>query len=227
MNRGFVNIAVIIALVVIVGGAGWWYMNQPSAPTTSKTTQMPTLQETTNTQTQTATKPSVPATQTQTSNTQLASNDKPAANEVSFATPVGYVVEQEPSYQDAAWHEASGIDKRISIIKEQYAKEQQAKIAAGIGTGGYASITIDFYRNPQNLTAQQLLEPKGYSFEGLTTYSFRDRTGVRFTPSPGQHMYDGIAVQHKGWIVLILNSYDTDSEVQIFNQLLTSITFVN
>lgn len=219
------NILIGIVVVVLLVAGGWWYINQSSAPATSETTELPTLQETTNTKNKTTTKPSVPATQTPTSNTQPATNSKPAANEVSFATPAGYVIGQEPSYQDAAWHEASGIDKRISILKEEYEKQRQAKIAAGTGTGGSASIIIDFYRNPQNLTAQQLLEPKGYSFEGLTTYSFKDRTGVRFTPSPGQHMYDGIAVQHKGWIVFILNSYDTDSEVQIFNQLLASITF--
>ena len=155
-----------------------------------------------------------------------ASSGKPTANEISFTTPAGYVVEQEPSYQDAAWHEASGIDKRISITKEQYVKEQQVKIAAGIGTGGSATITIDFNRNSKNLTVQQWLQEKvGCSAQQLTTYSFKDRTGMRCAPSPGQHLYDGIAVQHKGWIVYILNSYDTDSEVKNFNQLLPTITF--
>lgn len=45
MNRGFANIAIIIALVVIVGGAGWWYMNKSRAPATSDPTQLPTTEQ--------------------------------------------------------------------------------------------------------------------------------------------------------------------------------------
>ena len=227
-QRGFVGVGVLIAimfgLVAFGGGAGWWYMNKPSVPVTSETTQLPTSQETTNAQT--ATKPFVPVIQTPTSNNQPVTNSKPATNEVLFTTPGGYIIEQEPSYQDAAWHEASGIDKRVSITKEQYVKDAQAKIAAGIGTGGSASIIIDLNRNPRNLTVQQWLQEKvGCSAQESTAYSFKDRTGVRCVPPSGQHLYDGIAVQHKGWIVYILNSYDTDSEVQTFDQLLASITF--
>ena len=66
MNRRFANVAIIIALVVIAAGAGWWYMNKSSTPATSETTQLPPLQEATNTQPQTATKSSVPAMQAQT-----------------------------------------------------------------------------------------------------------------------------------------------------------------
>lgn len=50
----------VVALLIIAGG--WWYLNQSSVPSTSETTQLPTLQETANTQTQTATKPSAPVT---------------------------------------------------------------------------------------------------------------------------------------------------------------------
>ena len=45
MNRGFINIAIIIALVVIVGGVGWWYLNQ-SDTSTSETTRLSTQQPT-------------------------------------------------------------------------------------------------------------------------------------------------------------------------------------
>jgi hypothetical protein len=206
MNKEFTNIAIVVVLVVVVAGAVWFYMDKPSILSTSETTQISTSQETTDTQ------PTI--------------NNKPAANEVSFTTPAGYVVEQEPSYQDVAWHQTSGIDKRISIIKDQYVNEARSKSVGGAGTGGSASITIDFNRNPNNWTVQQWLKEKvGCSAQELTTYSFKDRTGVRCVPLSGQHLYDGIAVQHKGWIVYILNSYDTDSEAQVFNQLLASITF--
>ena len=60
MNRGFVNIAIVIALVVIVGGAGWWYMNKSSVPATSETNQLPTQETQQNTNAQTPLKQSPP-----------------------------------------------------------------------------------------------------------------------------------------------------------------------
>ena len=141
-------------------------------------------------------------------------------NEVSFTTPTGYVIEKEPSYMDAAWHEASGIDKKISIVKEQYANY------SGPGIGGSAAIIIDFYRNPQNLTAEQWMRTKDYPIDTSIPYTVSGIPGIRFSQGPGgQHNTDEIVLRHKNWIVHIANLYDTPTEVQIFNQLLTSITF--
>ena len=66
MNRGFANIALIIALIVIVGGAGWWYLNKSSAPATSEPVQFPT-EQTTQQNTNTGAQPVVNTQPTQTS----------------------------------------------------------------------------------------------------------------------------------------------------------------
>ncbi len=46
MNRKFTNATIAIALVIIIAGAGWWYLNQSTIPSTSGTTELPTTQQT-------------------------------------------------------------------------------------------------------------------------------------------------------------------------------------
>lgn len=231
MNR---NILIGIIVVVVLVAGGWWYMNKSSVPATSETTQLPTLQETTNAQTQTVTKPSVPAAQTQPSNQPVSS---PADNEISYTAPIGYHIRE-------SWYgsqdEVYGIDKQIGFIRDTY--WQESYVNSSGGKGAPAQISISFYRNPQNLTVQQWLEMKEITyggkiptgnFQGVTygepivTYNFKDRTGVRFTYMPEMHYSDSVVVQHKNWIVYFHNGHDgpTDSQNQVFEQLLTSITF--
>lgn len=66
MNRGFVNVAILVALVVIIaGGGGWWYVNEREV---SSSVQIPIQKESTNTKA--AVKPAVtPKTTTQPSQT--------------------------------------------------------------------------------------------------------------------------------------------------------------
>lgn len=172
--------------------------------------------------------PTQVATQATTTPDSIQKIETSTADQIFFVTPSGYVVEPEPSHQDKNWHEVSGIHKRISIKKEEYVKKEQEKIKAGIGTGGSASIIIDFKRNPNNLTAKQwFLERDDCDVKESVVYNFKDRTGVRCTPSPGQHLYDLVLVQHKGWMVHIVNAYDKEDEVDVFNQLLASVSFTD
>jgi len=223
MNRGNASVVTLIILAVVIAGGGWWYL-KIATPASVEETPYPATSQI-NTKKQEPVKQPSPTVKTVTLTANPVSA-KPAENEISFTTPVGYVIEPEPSYQDATWHEVSGIDRRIRVTKQEYVQHPSAS------GEGPASIHINFYRNPQNLSALQWAQTKGldygYQSGAATTFNFVDRRGVRFPGRQGGlFLEDHVVVQHKSWIVLISNFSQraADTQNQAFNQLLTSISF--
>jgi len=70
------------------------------------------------------------------------------------------------------------------------------------------------------------MQTKEYPVEKSSVYTLDGIAGRRFALEPGQHNYDVVALKYKSWIVYIGNSYDTQAEAQVFDQLLNSITFI-
>ena len=119
----------VVALLIIAGG--WWYLNQSSAPLATETAQLPTLQETTNAQTQAAIKPSVPATpQSQNSSDTLFSHP---TDGYSFSYDSTKLEARTSSATDTEFPQDTGL-KSSSVVTSGGGYVQEVEILTYQGT---------------------------------------------------------------------------------------------
>jgi len=107
MNRRFASTALIIAIVIVVaaGGAGYWVLTkEPSTSRTSELTESPTIQENTNVQTPTATKPVPSPSQTSATSGWKKFENKDGLK-ISFVYPPGWKLQESRTVTYAAGRE--------------------------------------------------------------------------------------------------------------------------
>lgn len=146
-------------------------------------------------------------------------NSKPADDEITFTTPVGYtaiITTQLP--------EERGIDREISLTKNEYLEHPSSS------GEGPRSIHVYFYRNPKSLPISQFLKENeifGYQNGIEKKYKLSNKDGIRFPHPGGMFLEDHIVVQHKNWIVVFSNFSDSDTDPQnkVYSDLLSTVRF--
>ena len=138
MNRNVI-IGGVVAIALAVGG--WWYLNQSSAPATSETAQLPTLQENVNTGTQTTSNsaPKQPAQQQPTSQTNNTSNTAPASSSGALFS--------HPSDEYTFAYDATKLEARATTASEFPSGTGLLPSSAVFSGGGYGQeVEILTYR---------------------------------------------------------------------------------
>ena len=197
-QKGFANIVLVIALVVIVVGAGAYFLmtKKPSAPSTNSTTEFPTTQQNTNVGTQ----------PTQTNTPPKTTPAQPASTWQTYRSSYGFEI-QYPQ----GWKIVNELDSK----KVSYPTTILLSVSFGTGTygnEGYDGEWFVFVRDKSSASVEGLIKDMGKQFsdrqekrENITINGVSALKVIVTTPSTPSWVYEAVIVEKGNSIYFVHN----------------------